>query len=531
VGSSARRTTSRKVISNNRDIASARDYHERTAHSPESVRLGGHVLDWETKPLPFKIYPALEARRLPTGLPVPSMDTFAALRPAAPIVRPAPLDLDRLTAILFFSAGVMRVKTYPGGAQVHFRAAASTGALYQTEVYVVAGAVEGLAAGIYHFNPGDFSLRPLRGGDWRGALALAAADDAVAAQPASVVLSAIYWRNTWKYQARGYRHLFWDSGTMLAQALAVARALELPARLVTGFEDAQVNGLLGLDAAKEGALVIAPIGAEGPSAPASPVVTPLVLEVIPLSPREVDYPLLRRAYDDSALDSEPEVADWREPRGQGLHSDIVGLQDLTPLGAPRAEAGRTVGETIARRGSTREFSGEAITMEALSSALHHSVDGAIADVPNGLVDLYVNVHAVTGLEPGAYVYDRGAHALARLRAGDVRRASSFLCLDQALGGTSSATVFFLGDLTRTLERWGNRGYRLANLEAGLIGGRLYLGAYAQGFGATGLTFYDRAVVDFFSPHAAGRDALFVTALGRSRPRSQAGGSLQGIARF
>ena len=170
-------------------------------------------------------------------------------------------------------------------------------------------------------------------------------------------------------------------------------------------------------------------------------------------------------------------------------------------------------------------------MEALSSVLYHATGEIPSDVPAGLVDLYVNVHAVTGLEPGAYVYDRGAHALARLRAGDVRRTSAVLCLDQALGGTSSATVFFLGDLARALERWGNRGYRLANLEAGLIGGRLYLGAYAQGFGATGLTFYDRAVVDFFSPHATGRDALFVTALGRSRPRSQAGGSLQGIARF
>ena len=77
------------------------------------------------------------------------MDAFAALRASAPITRPAALDLDRLAAILFFSAGVMRVKTYPGGAQVHFRAAASTGALYQTEVYVVAGAVEGLAPGVY----------------------------------------------------------------------------------------------------------------------------------------------------------------------------------------------------------------------------------------------------------------------------------------------------------------------------------------------------------------------------------------------
>jgi hypothetical protein len=66
-----------------------------------------------------------------------------------------------------------------------------------------------------------------------------------------------------------------------------------------------------------------------------------------------------------------------------------------------------------------------------------------------------------------------------------------------------------------LSRLGNRGYRAVNLEAGLIGGRLYLAAYAQRFGATGLTFYDAEVVRFFSPHAEKKDAIFVTALGRS----------------
>lgn len=478
------------------------------------------MLDWETKPLPFKVYPALEQIRLPTDLAALSGDTFAALAPGAPPGLPAPLDLERLAALLFFSAGVTRVKSYPGGPQVHFRAAASTGALYQTEAYVIAGAVEGLAPGVYHFSPGDFSLRRLRAGDFRGAVALAAADDAAAAQPATVILSAIYWRNTWKYQARGYRHLFWDSGTMLAQLLAVARALDLPARLVTGFVDAQLNGLLGLDADKEGALVAVPLGAAGPLAAAPPVITTLAPEVIPLSSREVDYPLLRDAYDNSSLDSEAEVTDWREPAGgQVLHYDIssepsrsdVVIQDLTP---PGAVAGRGLGETIAKRGSTREFSGEAISAEALSSALYYATRGFPADVPAGLVDLYVNVHAVTGIEPGAYAYDR-AHALVRLGTGDVRETSAFLCLEQALGGTSSATVFFLADLTRVLARWGNRGYRLANLEAGLIGGRLYLAAYGQRFGASGLTFYDRSVVDFFSPHAAGKDAIFVTALGRS----------------
>ena len=44
---------------------------------------------------------------------------------------------------------------------------------------------------------------------------------------------------------------------------------------------------------------------------------------------------------------------------------------------------------------------------------------------------------------------------------------------------------------------------------------MYLAAYAQHFGATGLTFFDDEVIEFFSPHAAAKDVLFLTALGHA----------------
>src|SRR5262249_61422938 len=78
---------------------------------------------------------------------------------------PGGIDPGALAALLFFSAGLTRKKTYPGGEAIHFRAAPSTGALYEVEAYVVAGAVADLAAGVYHFAPGEFALRPLPTGD------------------------------------------------------------------------------------------------------------------------------------------------------------------------------------------------------------------------------------------------------------------------------------------------------------------------------------------------------------------------------
>lgn len=74
------------------------------------------------------------------------------------------------------------------------------------------------------------------------------------------------------------------------------------------------------------------------------------------------------------------------------------------------------------------------------------------------------------------------------------------------------------DLDAILARFGNRGYRAAQLEAGILGGRLYLAAYAQRLGATGLTFYDDDVVAFFSPHASAKAAIFLVAIGHPAKR-------------
>jgi len=486
----------------------ARRFHDETAHSPSSVRTSGHALDWDNKPFPFKVYTDAPAVALPREIDVIAAPTLQAL--ASPAPPPARLTLAALTALLYYTAGVTRKKTYRGGGEVLFRAAASTGALYQTEVYVAAGEVEGLVPGLYHFCPGDFTLRRLRPTDVRAALAAAAAEPALGRRAATLVLSAIYWRNTWKYQARGFRHLFWDSGTMLANALAVGDALGLAPSLVTGFVDDDVNRLLGVDADQEAALELLTLGPAGPVPPPAAEPAPLTLDVMPLSETEVDYPALREMLRASSLATAGDVAAWRaatlspppEPGGP-----------LLALPAPPLD-GRPLGETIQRRGSTRRFAHTPLTSSELGAALWAATRPVPADVPGGLVDLYLVVNAVEGVPPGAYAYWPG-RGLQLLREGQFRREAAYLTLEQALGGDAAATIFFLARLDPILAGWGERGYRLANLQAGLAGGRAYLAAYAHGFGASGLTFYDADVVRFFSPHAAGRDAIFVTALGRA----------------
>jgi SagB-type dehydrogenase family enzyme len=193
---------------------------------------------------------------------------------------------------------------------------------------------------------------------------------------------------------------------------------------------------------------------------------------------------------------------------------------LTPL-RPRADAElprESLDRVIRRRGSTRVFDrGRAIRFEELSTALERATRGVPADFlePPGatLLDLYLIVNAVEGLAPGAYAYRRGERSLELLREGSFREIAGRLALGQRLAADAAVNVYSLVDLPRVLERFGNRGYRAAQLEGGIVGGRLYLAAYAQRFGATGLTFFDDEVTEFFSPHAAGKSVMFLVALG------------------
>src|SRR6267143_1180965 len=301
---------------NNREIQAAWKYHDGTKHSHWSVRNNPHFLDWANRPLPFKIYPTTEPIALPRDVPQTGVAAVAAISARVPLaaVDSVP-DLRDLARILYFSAGVTKQRKYPGG-EIYFRAAACTGALYEIELYVVTGELKGLDAGVYHFNPADVSVRLLRKGDFRGNLAeTTAMEPAVARAPVTIVCTGTYWRNAWKYAARTYRHFGWDGGTLLANMLAVAAASGLPAEIVLGVVDAEVNRLLDLDTRREVSLCLVPIGrtAEGPL-PAPREAAVMGLETIPLSKREMEFPAMQEMHDASSLASEEETAQWRERR-------------------------------------------------------------------------------------------------------------------------------------------------------------------------------------------------------------------------
>ena len=511
----------------NREIKAAWDYHNRTKHSYPSVRASRHYLDWENQPLPFKIYPTLQPIPLHQHLSssgMPALKAISIPREQADQLRT--VTSQTLAEVLFLSAGITRRRPYSGG-EILFRAAACTGALYHIDLYVVCGDLENFDAGVYQFSPQDFALRKLRPGDYRSVLISAAGDEpSIANAPCMIVSASTFWRNAWKYQGRAYRHCYWDNGTILANLLAAAAARNIPTSVAIGFVDTAVSSLLDLDAPREAPLSIVALGNASTSGILSPPVQPLALETLPLSKTEVDYPEMRAMHEASSLESGAEVAAWRRPeKAKGERLDEGRTENrLFPLQL-RSDGeipNDSIEDVITRRGSTREFAREPITFVELSTMLDRATRGipmdCLAHPEKSLNDLYLIVHAVEGLPTGAYVFRREQQALELLKVGDFRRDAGDLGLGQEIPADCSVNIYLLADLNCVLERFGNRGYRAAQLEAAIMGGKIYLAAYAQRLGASGLTFFDDDVTEFFSPHAAGKSVMFLIAVGKSAKR-------------
>ena len=162
------------------------------------------------------------------------------------------LTLQELSQLLWAAQGI----TDPGG----FRAAPSAGGLYPLELYLVAGDVTDLTAGVYRYQPDGHQLVKTLDGDKRAELAEAAlGQEWVKEGAVSIVFTAVYERTTVKYGDRGVRYVHMEAGHAAQNLCLQATTMELGAVTVGAFHDEQVSQLLNLPT-DERPLYVIPIG-------------------------------------------------------------------------------------------------------------------------------------------------------------------------------------------------------------------------------------------------------------------------------
>ena len=168
-----------------------------------------------------------------------SLEALLQQRRSVREYREAALDLSTIGQLLWAAQGI----TDPQG----YRTAPSAGALYPLELYVVAGNVDDLSPGVYHYHADKHRLEQTETGDLRHILARAAlAQPWVKAAAAVVVITAVYDRTTRKYGERGIRYVHMEVGHAAQNLFLQAEALGLAAVVVGAFEDDAVATALKL---------------------------------------------------------------------------------------------------------------------------------------------------------------------------------------------------------------------------------------------------------------------------------------------
>jgi hypothetical protein len=379
------------------------------------------------------------------------MAATAALAGPSPI--PMPLDLAAIARLLYLSAAFVRFAERRDGRRFFFRTSRSAGGLFPIELYISTRAVEGLDDGVHWYDP-------LRHG-------LVQIGPPPAGEATTLIATGIPWRTGWRYAERGFRHLYWDAGTTLAQPIALADSAGLLPRLWTRFADDEVARLVGADGVQEFPLALVSLG-EGRSAisPTGDAVSGSVGEA------PTEFPLITRTQ--HAGDGDRLGVPW--PVAASLPGD-------PPPSAP-------LDAVIVEHRSTR-------VMDPAAVVARETFDWCLALALRGTsLPTFIAVHAVAGLEPGIYRWpdlDRPVRQ-ARLRE-ELFRA----CWDQELGRDAAFVVMSAVDL----DQLHDRGYREAQLEAGLVDGRLHLAAYALGIGASGMTLVDSEIEPLLGEPLAG----------------------------
>src|SRR5882762_5721404 len=490
-------------------------YHQATKHTYHSVRENAHYLDWNNQPDPFRTYEGAPVTMLAPEPGFPDAGTFGAMGALAGKPRTAgeidfddsnPIQLDAvwLSRLLWHSMAVSAWKKIPStGSRYSLRVNPSSGNLHPTETYLALNGFTDVDDGFYHYRADRHALELRSPGVWTQHLAEALLIPWAAESSLIVGLTSIFWREAWKYRDRAYRYCCHDLGHAMISLLLAARALGLPGGAITHFADSRLTRALGLSGGDEApmAFLVFPAKSSSGEIRKRPEVT-FVGVPNELSAEEVPYELLLGIHRSTILNE----AAVLPAHISAANLAVADGQPLSPEVFREPSRDNNLGVIVRRRRSALDFDPRTSPMER--SEMEQILDfatrdwradwrgnfsGQTAAVGKGadFVALYLYVHRVRDCEPGVYWWDSTSRSLGQLHRGNVERVAAYLSLEQALAGNACFAVSMVADLAAAARIFGNRSYRYVHFEAGAIGQRLYLGAEALGWNATGIgAFYD-----------------------------------------
>ena len=516
----------------------AHHYHQRTKYDPETLAQTAKVPDWDNPPRVFKDYKVGTPYSLQSFLsgqsPVKSSDPLSPIDPAIDSDPESLYYWKRLSRLLLCSYGLTAKMLALAKTPIYFRAVPSAGGLYPAEVYLVSKGTPYLPPGLYHYQAQTHSLihfwdSPV----WNELQQACFWHPALENTQLTLVTTAIFHRSAWRYQARAYRRICLDSGHLLGNIELASAINAFRPHLIGGFADELLNKLLYLDPEKEGALAVLPLAdllAVEQNLPLYPTALP--------SPLHQDYgaiadeDLLHYLHNVTAISPSQDI-NWRTIPRHGRDTDINIDSYNFPFCYKVSTASAEINwgnelldleQTILKRRSTREYSGGILTLSELRALLDftyqapHYVEQGLDQTPDyfdlSLLETFIAVSGVKGLDEGCYYYAPDSQELRQIRFKNFRKELHFLCLGQDLGRDAAAVVFHTADLSKAVSRYGDRAYRYLHLDAGHLGQRLNLAAIRLGLGVSGIGGFFDDMVNEVLGIPVDEAVVYITTLGK-----------------
>ncbi|HIK16109.1 MAG TPA: SagB/ThcOx family dehydrogenase [Leptolyngbyaceae cyanobacterium M33_DOE_097] len=505
----------------NSSTSLAEQFHQHTKYDPHTIHTKSQSLDWDRQPTPYKEYP---------------IGKVVDLKPF--IEKGAPIALEdaeaqwwqRLSQMLYCSYGVTGMISTVSKPH-YLRSAPSAGGLYPAEIYLVSRGDRYFAPGLYNYQVKDHSLVQFwESPSWEKLEAACFGHPALAQARLAIIVTGVFWRSAWRYQDRAYRRILLDSGHLLGNVELACAISGFRPCLVGGFADAVVNELLYINEAEEGAIAVIPLldWLEQTEIVDTGCVLPMPSQKEAATVTDGEF--LGYFHQATQMPATPQTA-WRASTTRLNKTSKYNFPFCFKVDATTAPVNwgdRLSGlpETMLKRRSTREYNGASLTIEELKALLdftyqpHHYANQGLDDQPDfftlNLVETFIAVSAVTGLEDGCYYYAPAEQELRQIRFKNFRRELHFLCLGQNLGRDAAVVLFQTADLKTAVEQYGDRVYRYLHMDAGHLGQRLNLAAIHLGLGVSGIGgFFDDQVNEVLGipPEEA---VLYITTLGRAR---------------
>lgn len=556
---------------------------------PERIRAANWVVDWDNAPPPYKLYQGgVRAFALPSPLqgsqchPPPSASQPSSAAQESP-------SLEDLSTFLWLSYGLTHLDD-DGRSLKYHRMAASGGGLYPNELYLHLK-LPSLPAGLYHYDPAHHRLLLLREGDYTAYLEQSLGGCGrcdLSACFATVIVSAVFWKNFFKYHNLSYRLQALDAGVLLGQLLEASKFSGYTASVQYRFLDRALNHLLGLQEQEESVYAVVPLSTAPasfwysqprPTASEKNVVSaddlcreipelhlPHNLSLKPNTP--CPYPMLLQLNEASLQHTTAEFRPLQPPlptvrtpghlrnhspfqtqdqthdrkilkkipsSNEALSSGEIPLPALAPFSHDLMETGRK------RFSPGMDFMLGKISLNQIAILLQNVMASfsyandleenrpytpSHAHEPSRLT-LHTCIYGADDIPAGAYAYDHHRNTLCLIHPGDHRHR-----LQQGMRAhnVNLSMIPFLLHITGTRDHYtsslGFRGYRIQQMEAGMLAHRILLLAAALGLGGHALLDFQAALVDqVYDLPPRGLTSLLQLAVGPCRTRPHLLGGL------